>query len=679
MLCRVAMIHIIVKEILSLVMKRHQQCHRSLYKTCKRMAKINLTKLFNKCVAKPYAKRKEKKFENVYRDKIKTEYLFQEVATSDNIDVVPKNIKFIEFNDLNYPSLREQIVKSSKVYVNVAPEVSTTSYALEKCTTEYEIVKMSSGRYLNFGVEKSLHNYLRSYPNLNFNNSCLDLSVGLYVIKSTTERGIELPRYLILFGKIANILQQTTPNNTINTSFIIGIYDGSFPTPNVSNEILRPFVDEMKALTTKSPVEPFNGRKISRIGLHAFICDPIANSIFTCTSLPDSLYGCSKCRVKSELRVNGQQFNGNITSFPTSCKAENLRLDDDFKYCLDSDYHLDVPIALELNVGLVSQTSIDYKYTVCLGVMKKLVTLWTKGKLDYRINRINWLHMLAHLDKIARNSPDELQKSFNYSEDTETWDAYHWKLFLIYFGPIVLHNNLPWKYYIHFMYLHVAARIMTNQYKSRKHSALIVGCFLNSFTTEFASLYGKHYVDYNVHNLIHFEETISQLGSIESVGGFNYEDQYNFVHSLIQYNQNISIEEIAEQISYKNSCSITSSRSLLSILDKPYHIDPSRNLNFDNFVFNHRHPNNYILTKKGIFEINEIVTNCNDQILIVGRKYDSLKNVLSEYFAPFNEEKLVSVSLSNYVEIITLDEIITKLIKFETRSGLFMMPLIRTS
>lgn len=663
---------------MSLVMKRHQQTHRSLYKTCKRMAKINLTKLFNKCVVKPYIKRQEKKLKNVYRDKIKTEYLFQEVVSSDNTNDLAKKIKFIEFNDLNYPSLREQIVKSSKVYVNVAPGASPASYTLEKWTTEYEIIKMSSGRYLNFGVEKSLQKYLRSYPNLNFNNSCLDLSIGLYVIKSTTERGIELPRYLILFGKIANILQQTAPNNNINTSFIIAMYDGSFPTPTIANEILRPFVDEMKALTTKSPIEPFNGRKISRIGLHAFICDPIANSIFTCTSLPDSLYGCSKCRVKSELRVNGQ-FNGKITTFPASCKTDNLRLDDDFKYCLDSDYHLDVPIALELNVGLVSKTSIDYKYTVCLGVMKQLVMLWTKGKLDYRINRVNWLRILAHLEQIAKNCPEELHKPFNYSDDTETWDAYHWKLFLIYFGPIVLHNNLPWKYYIHFMYLHVAARIMINQYKSRKHSALIVGYFLNNFTTEFASLYGKHYVDYNVHNLIHFEDTISQLGSIESVGGFSYEEQFNFVHSLIQYNKNISIEEIAEQIVYKNSCSLTSSRSLVSIRDKPYHIDPNRNLIFDNFFLNNKHPNNYILSKKGIFEINEIISNCNEQILIVGRKFHSLKNILSEYFAPFNEEKLVSVSESDYVEIITLDEITTKLIKYETNNGLFMMPLIRTS
>lgn len=646
------------------------------------MAKINLTKLFNKCVVKPTKRQVEKKlFKNVYREKIKTEYLFQDTdrkcnsdSGSGNKDDLVKKIKFIEFNDsMNYPSLREQIMKSSKVYVKIAPEINT-NYTLEKSTAEYKIVKMSSGRYLNFGVEKSLQTYLKSHPNLHFNNSCLDLSVGMYVIKSTTDRGIELPRYLILLGKIANILHQTSPNTSTNTSFIIAIYDGTFPTPTIANEILRPFVDEMKELTTKSPIEPFNGRKISRIGLHAFIVDPIANSIFTCTSLPDSLYGCSKCRVKSELRVNGQ-FTNNITSFPATCKAENLRLDEDFKYCLDSEYHLDVPIVMELNVGLVSKTAIDYKYTVCLGVMKQLVTLWTKGRLDYRINRTNWLRMLNHLEKISQNCPEELQKPFNYSDDTDTWDAYHWKLFLIYFGPIVLHTNLPRKYYIHFLYLHLASRIMINQYKSRKHSALIVGLFLNRFITEFATLYGEEFIDYNVHNLIHFEDTISQLGSIESVGGFSYEEQFNFVHSLIQYNQQISIEEIAEQILYKNNCSITS-MSLASIADKPYHIDANCNLIFDNFLFNTAHPNNYILSKKGIFEINEIINNCNEQILIVGRKYHSISIL---YQAPLNEEKLISVSESNYVEIITLDEIITKLIKFKTGNGVFMMPLIRTS
>lgn len=675
------MVQAFVKRLLNLVMKRHYS-HRSLFKTCKRMAKINLTKLFNKCVVKASTKRPEKmKLKNIYREKIKTEYLFKDADCKHggSKDDLAKKIKFIEFNDMNYPSLREQILKSSKVYVKIAPEVKINNYTLVKSTSEYKIIKMSSGRYLNFGVEKSLQTYLKSHPNLNFNNSCLDLSVGMYVIKSMTDRGIELPRYLIILGKIANILHQTSPNTTTNTnaSFIIAIYEGSFPTPTIANEILRPFVDEMKELTTKSPIqESFNGRKISRIGLHAFIVDPIANSIFTCTSLPDSLYGCSKCRVKSELRkVNGHFHSSNITSFPATCKPENLRLDEDFKYCLDSDYHLHVPIVMELNVGLVSKTSIDYKYTVCMGVMKQLVTLWTKGKLDYRINRTNWLRMLAHLEKISQNCPEELQKPFNYSDDTDTWDAYHWKLFLIYFGPIVLHSNLPRKYYVHFLYLHLASRIMINQYKSRKHSALIVGLFLNRFTTEFALLYGEDFIDYNVHNLIHFEDTISQLGSIESVGGFSYEEQFNFVHSLIQYNKNVSIQEIAEQILYKNNCSI-SSMSLLSIADKPYHMDQNCNLIFDNFLFNTTHPNNYILSKKGIFEINEIINNCNEQILIVGKKF---QNISILYQAPLNEEKLISVSESNYVEIITLDEIITKLIKFKTSNGLFMMPLIRTS
>ncbi|KAJ6632708.1 hypothetical protein Bhyg_17603, partial [Pseudolycoriella hygida] len=350
-----------------------------------------------------------------------------------------KQITLIEFSDISYPSLREQILKSSKVFLR--HPLFNCNYGLEKSTSDYTIIQMSSGRYLNFGVEKSLHTYLKSHPKLCFNNSCLELSMGIYVLKSKTKRGIELPKYLIIFGKIANISHQTTKYFK-NTSFIVGIYDGTFPTPNIANEILRPFVDELKELTTANTIKSLNGHKISRISLHAFIVDPIAYSIFTCTSLPQSLNGCSKCRIKSELRVN-RKNNSYVTIYPALCKMENLRIDEDFKYCSDSGYHLDVPIAVELNVGLVTRTSIDYKYTVCLGVMKQLVTLWTKGKLDYRINRKNWRKMLSNLQEISQNCPHELQKPVRYVDDIETWDAYHWKLFLVYFGPIVLHDNLP--------------------------------------------------------------------------------------------------------------------------------------------------------------------------------------------------------------------------------------------
>jgi len=37
------------------------------------------------------------------------------------------------------------------------------------------------------------------------------------------------------------------------------------------------------------------------------------------------------------------------------------------------------------NFGLISGTPLDYTHLVCIGVVKKLVTLWLEGQLKVRI------------------------------------------------------------------------------------------------------------------------------------------------------------------------------------------------------------------------------------------------------------------------------------------------------
>jgi len=84
----------------------------------------------------------------------------------------------------------------------------------------------------------------------------------------------------------------------------------------------------------------------------------------------------------------------------------------------------------------------------------------------------------------------------------DKWKATELRLFLLYIGPAILKSVMSAKYYEHFLTLSVAIRILChpelcftlNEYA---HSLLIY------FGHYYEDLYGRQYMSYNIHNLIH--------------------------------------------------------------------------------------------------------------------------------------------------------------------------------
>lgn len=69
----------------------------------------------------------------------------------------------------------------------------------------------------------------------------------------------------------------------------------------------------------------------------------------------------------------------------------SLRTDDDFVRQKDEDHHLpnrQSPL-LELNIGLVSKCPLDYMHLTCLGIVRRIVSLWMEGDLYYRLPSVN--------------------------------------------------------------------------------------------------------------------------------------------------------------------------------------------------------------------------------------------------------------------------------------------------
>lgn len=681
--------------------KPKRQITRKISKAVRKVVKINLLKVLSSTITRPIVnKLKHKELIDLRKKKIKEEFhggaLNDKDTSSDKENMSPTatNVRFIEFSSPSdelspKPSLRQQLISFAQKH-NPKPEMfedllnimTTNGLKIPRSPgsffdNKFEVIKMSFGSYLNIGIERSIKNYYRpSYirkPMALVTSSSDDilessqppetllLDIAVYIVKSNYCNGLTVPQCMIIFGRINC--------EVFDDPFVIGIYYGSFASRTIGNEILKLFVNEMKTLNTQELV--IGGNQAFQVKLNAFVCDPISNSLITCTSLPNSVYGCSKCNQKSDLNVAD-----GFTSFPTTTKLATLRSDDDFKYLLDNDHHIAQPLLAQLDLGLISQFALDYKIIVCKGVMKHMMNLWVRDRLEYRLNKETQQKITRDLILMTGNCPRELRKRPRPLEEIPSWDGYDWNEFLLYYSPIALKGRLQPQYYCNFLYLHLAMRIlMSSDSTNYEANSFLLGRFLNTFIADFTKLYGSSKIDYNIHNLLHFEHIQQKLGSLKKLNGFVYSDQINLVNTFLDASSDFNFEEIGEKII--ENYNTMAENKINELINQTYpFVDTRGDLVFKNFVISITEPDNHvIMTGNAIVKVEAICSdNISSEVLLIGRRYEKV-DVMFE--APISNQKLLLVSSLSPVYTFKLSELVFKAVKFDhPKHGIFVQPLI---
>lgn len=673
---------------------------RRISRTLRKVVKVNLLHVLNNTITRPVTNRlKHKELIDLRKNKIKEEFHGgtpknkNKSSGKENLSPNSTNVRCIEFSSSNDSSpnqsrsLRQQLMEFSQKH-NPKPEMLADLLTIMKTNglriprspesffdKKFDVVKLTFGSYLNIGVERGIKNYYR--PNFirkpmalvtssddSFESTepaeILLLDVAVYIVKSSNCNGLTVPQCMIIFGRINCQI--------FDDPFVIGIYYGSFPTPTIGNEIFKIFVSEMKSLQTRELV--IGGNQAFQVKLNAFVCDPISNSLITCTSLPNSLYGCSKCNQKANLEIEEI-----YTSFPTTMTLATLRSDDDFKYLLHNDHHIAQPLLAQLDLGLISQFVLDYKIIVCKGVMKHMMSLWKSGRLDYRINKETQQKISRDLIIMTGNCPREFVKRPRSLDETSSWDGSDWNEFLLYYSPIALKSRMPQRYYVHFLYLHLAMRIlMSSDAANAEANSFVLGQLLNTFIADFTTLYGNDKVDYSVHNLLHFEHIQQRLGSLKKLNGFTYEHQINMVNSFLDASSEVNLEEIGEKITENSTTMVDNKINELFNMSYPF-VDSKGELVFKNFVISINEPDNHVIMRDAIVRVEAI---CNDtvrrEVLIVGRRYERVEIMFQ---APLSNQKLLLVSSLSPLHTFKLTDLVCKAVKFDhPKDGIFIQPLI---
>ena len=109
------------------------------------------------------------------------------------------------------------------------------------------------------------------------------------------------------------------------------------------------------------------------------------------------------------------------------------------------------PFLLIPGLDMIYDFSIDYFHCSILGIMKKLVKWWTEGPLKHRIplrKRESISERLIASRPFVPSAFTRRPRSFTERKD---WKGSEWSLFLFYFGPVTLKENLSSKVYRHFL------------------------------------------------------------------------------------------------------------------------------------------------------------------------------------------------------------------------------------
>lgn len=281
--------------------------------------------------------------------------------------------------------------------------------------------------------------------------------------------------------------------------------------PKNANEFLSSFVNEYIYLSENGII--VNNKKYTVI-INAILCDAPAKSFVTYTKGHTGYFACSKC-------IQEGDFINNRITFPEI--HNTLRTNESFKIRIQPEHHIGNSILEELSIGMVSQIPLDYMQLVCLGVMKRLLQFWHKGKKDVRLSSKDVDYVSQYLITIKHYIPSEFARKPRNLLEVDRWKATEFRQFLLYTGMVVMKSILPSIYYDHFLSFCVAIRIMADPQLCTTFNAY-AHSLLQWFVSNYGTLYDDEYLSYNVHNLLHLANDVQNYGCIENFSCFKYEN-----------------------------------------------------------------------------------------------------------------------------------------------------------
>lgn len=551
------------------------------------------------------------------------------VKDSDNISLENKLQKLISKYHVSHNFVNELLV----ILRSEGLKLPKDSRTLLKTPKKHEIISIEPGLYIHIGIEFMITPILTKYFDKIKDTSIIKLSLNIDGLPTTKSSKSNFWPILISFIDIHELSKIVVP---------VGIYHGKFKKPNSISDFLNPFISEMELLLV-------NGLSINNktffLNISQIICDAPAKAFILNVKGHNAYHSCNSCIVEGV-------FLNNRMAFPDL--NSSLRTNISFRNQHDEDYHKGFCPLTIFNTNIVDNVVLEYMHNICLGVVKRLLLFWKKGKKPVRfLNDDISNEISSELICLKAFFPKEFSRSPRSLEELEYWKATEFRSFLLYSGPIVLKGRLKKSLYKHFMLLHCAIRLLLSGDTCMVYND-VANDLLRQFVEEYSFLYGEEYITYNVHGLIHIAHFVKIHGPLDKFSAFKFENCLQMIKMSLK-NARFPLQDVFNRIIEQTNIEKVEPIASYPILKKEIvynhliHPDPTDTL-YENVITENcilssvNKKNMYFLLKNNVIIcIKKIIKKANGSVYFEVVKYNAV---------PFFDNPLVSDIVGDfYVDI----------------------------
>ena len=280
------------------------------------------------------------------------------------------------------------------------------------------------------------------------------------------------------------------------------------------------------------------GNKHLSVHLRCIVCDAPARAFVKGIKLCSGYFGCDKC-------TQSGTWHGRVTY--DKVKDLELRTDRSFRDQTQEEHHQYISGFCALPIDMVRQFPVDYMHQLCLGVVRKLITAWMRGPRGIKLSAGQCEAITAKLYDIKPFIPRLFVRKPRSLSEIDRWKATEFSQFLLYTGILVLHGVLRDELYQHFLCLTVASRIMTSSELSQNYLNFAQQ-LMEYFVQQAEVLYGKEFLVYNVHSMVHLANEVQKYGSLDACSAFVFENYMQRLKRLVRSGKS-PIAQIAKRLS----------------------------------------------------------------------------------------------------------------------------------
>ena len=404
----------------------------------------------------------------------------------------------------------ERLLASSQDFIKGCPK---TAVALKQDYYTANIERMGEGEYVHFhDWYENLVKYVLSISNnSNSNNTNEQLTLALNVDGIPLGNNTKHSAYPILL-KIMEYPKKIFTAGVFCTSS----FGCSLPSPSI---LLQNFLTDLKNIPAYLSTNdlPFS------IKLGPIICDAPMRAFIKCIKGHTGYNACERCTVKGTLVC------GHI--YLLDLEAPN-RTDNSFNEKADEGHHqpgVTSPLVLELNFPTVSNVVLDYMHLCTVGVQKKILLRLQASKSS----DIKKCHLSTHqkgifedrLKKISRHVPTDFPRKLERGfKNVSRWKSTEYRLFMLYAGIVIFNDEaiVRKEFYSTFLLFAISMRLLLSD--EQEANLNVIRLMLSKFVRESAALFGKNFLSYNVHSLIHLPDDYERFGNLENISAYPFEN-----------------------------------------------------------------------------------------------------------------------------------------------------------